>query len=1227
MRYNHNEIEARWQKFWAEDGTFRAEDNSDKPKYYVLDMFPYPSGAGLHVGHPLGYIASDIYARYKRHQGFNVLHPQGYDSFGLPAEQYAIQTGQHPAITTETNINRYREQLDKIGFSFDWDREVRTSNPEYYKWTQWIFIQLFNSWYNKDTDKAEDIATLTAKFTANGNANINAVSDDNIAAFTADDWNGYTKAEQERILLQYRLTYLAETEVNWCPALGTVLANDEIINGVSERGGHPVIRKKMTQWSMRISAYAERLLQGLDTIDWTESLKESQRNWIGKSVGASVKFRVITSDLTPSPSPKERGASFTQAGQTESGPGYMTADSTNAKELVQFARANRKGATEAEALLWEAVRDKKLGYKIRRQHYIGNYIADFVSLDKRLVIELDGGYHDAPEQKGLDEARTLDLEQKHSFKVLRFTNAEVLNDINEVLSKLRIALDNRKSYKEEQHLSEAAPLSFGEGLGVRSEDDKNPGILEGLGLKNFISDLTGNFDDHTYEEQYIEVFTTRPDTIFGVTFMTLAPEHELVAKITTAEQKAAVTAYVEATAKRSERERMADVKTISGVFTGAYAEHPFTKEPIQVWIGDYVLAGYGTGAVMAVPAGDQRDYDFAKHFGIEIKNIFDGQDISTEAYGAKDGVKLQDSDFLDGDDYKTATKKVIEALEGIEQGRGKTNYRLRDAVFSRQRYWGEPFPVYYVNGMPQMIDKAHLPIRLPDVEKYLPTEDGQPPLGNSSEWAWSIAENKVVANGFIDHVTVFPLELNTMPGWAGSSWYWLRYMDPHNDDEFVSDKAEAYWQNVDLYIGGSEHATGHLLYSRFWNKFLKDRGFVQQEEPFKKLINQGMILGTSAFVYRLSPTFCGAINGQNYDYDYESGFGWGDDNLFFSKSLLTNTSNQHPDYIKNDFLVNFFEKDLADKLATLDFTEIISEDIVELLELRNKTIKEQTEILKLNTLFCVNKIPADVSFVNSSDELDIEAFKNWRSYYNNAEFVTDENGKYIVGREVEKMSKSKYNVVTPDNICEDYGADTLRLYEMFLGPLEQAKPWNTAGITGVSGFLKKLWKLYFDDNGLIVTANPASPEAYKILHRTIKKVQDDIENFSFNTSVSSFMIAVNELTAINCHERLILEPLAIIIAPYAPHIAEELWHRLGHQGSVSKVAFPLFQPEYLVESSKEYPVSFNGKMRFKIELSLDLTKEQIEAAVMADERTIQQLNGQQPKNVIIVPGKIINLVG
>jgi len=957
MKYNPIEVEAKWQKYWSDHQTFAAKNNSGKPKYYVLDMFPYPSGAGLHVGHPLGYIASDIYARFKRHKGFNVLHPQGYDSFGLPAEQYAIQTGQHPDKTTKENIARYREQLDKIGFSFDWSREVRTSNADYYKHTQWIFIQLFNSWYNKNSDKAEAISTLISIFEKEGNnpetSGVNAVCDDEIQEFTASQWKSFSEEQQQKILLHYRLTYLAETEVNWCPGLGTVLANDEIVNGVSERGGFPVIRKKMTQWSMRISAYAERLLQGLNDIDWSESIKESQRNWIGKSVGAMVTFNVVPT--------------------------------TN----------NQQPTT-------------------------------------------------------------------------------------------------------------------------------------------------------------LSVFTTRPDTIFGVTFMTLAPEHELVSQITTPEQKQAVEEYINKTAKRSERERMADVKTISGVFTGAYAEHPFTKDPIPVWIGDYVLAGYGTGAVMAVPCGDERDYAFANFFKSHpdasggmpaIKNIFDNVDISKEAYGSKDNVVITNSDFLNGMNYKQATKKVIEELEKINQGKGKINYRLRDAVFSRQRYWGEPFPVYYVNGLPQMIDKKHLPIALPEVEKYLPTEDGQPPLGNAPIWAWNTVDNKVVDTKSIDNKTIFPLELNTMPGWAGSSWYWMRYMDASNTDEFASQEALNYWQNVDLYIGGSEHATGHLLYSRFWNKFLKDRGFAPTEEPFKKLINQGMILGMSAFVYREEGT-----------------------NTFYSKSKV-------------------------------------------------KDIKTQP-------------LHVDVSLVNTSDELDIEAFKKSREEYRDAVFITEENGKYIVGREVEKMSKSKYNVVTPDHICAEYGADTLRLYEMFLGPLEQAKPWNTAGISGVFGFLKKLWRLYNDENkGWVVTDNAPSKESWKSLHKTIKKVNEDIENFSFNTSVSQFMIGVNELTAQNCHERAILEPLAILISPYAPHIAEELWSQFGYSDSISTADFPVVNEKYLVESSKEYPVSFNGKMRFTIELSLDLSVAEIQEIIMKDERTIKQLEGRTPNKVIIVPGKVINLVG
>lgn len=950
MQYNFNEIEAKWQKYWAENQTFKAENNTDKEKFYVLDMFPYPSGAGLHVGHPLGYIASDIYARYKRHKGFNVLHPQGYDSFGLPAEQYAIQTGQHPAITTAENIKTYRRQLDQIGFSFDWSREVRTSDPKYYKWTQWIFIQLFNSWYNKDADKAEDIETLISEFSSNGNIQVNAVCNEDTPEFTASEWNAFSSKEQQKILLKYRLTYLADTEVNWCPALGTVLANDEIVNGVSERGGHPVIRKKMTQWSMRITAYAQRLLDGLDTIDWPQPLKDSQTNWIGRSQGAEVEFRIQNSELG------------------------------------------------------------------------------------------------------------------------------------------------------------------------------------------------------------IPVFTTRPDTIFGASFMTLAPEHELVGQITTPEQKAEVEAYVAATAKRSERDRMADVKTISGAFTGAYAEHPFTKQPIPIWIGDYVLAGYGTGAVMSVPCGDQRDYDFAKHFDISIPNIFEGVDISEEAFADKEKTIIANSDFLNGLPYKKAVKTAIYELEKLGQGKGKVNYRLRDAVFSRQRYWGEPFPVYYVDGMPQMIASEHLPIELPEVEKYLPTETGEPPLGNATVWAWDTQKDAVVSNENIglsgaegqEDNGVYPLELNTMPGWAGSSQYFNRYMDPHNDDAIFSKEAIDYWQDVDLYIGGSEHATGHLLYARFWQKFMFDRGYVSKEEFAKKLINQGMITGTSALVYRNEE------NGQ-----------------LISKGLIGNLN--------------------------------------------------------------VTPLHVDVSLVNSSNELDIEELKKWQPDFADAAFVLEE-GNYIVGREVEKMSKRWYNVVNPDDIVTEYGADSLRLYEMFLGPLEQSKPWNTAGITGVHSFLKKLWKLYISQSGADGSLSGAevepSPENLKTLHKTIKKVEEDIENFSFNTSVSTFMICVNELTAQKCKSRAILEPLAILVSPYAPHIAEELWEKLGHDNtSISKVAFPVFDERHLAESSKEYPISFNGKMKFTMPLSLDLSKEEIETAVMAHEKTQQQLQGRTPKKVIVVPGKIVNIVG
>ena len=938
MFYNHQEIEKKWQKFWGENQTFKSQQPSEssKPKYYVLDMFPYPSGAGLHVGHPLGYIASDIYARFKRHQGYNVLHPVGYDSFGLPAEQYAIQTGQHPAVTTEENINRYEQQLKKIGFSFDWSREIRTSDPAYYKWTQWIFIELFHSWYNKATDRAENISTLVAHFEKFGTENLDAVQSDELN-FTAKEWLNASEADKQDILLNYRMAYRAETTVNWCPALGTVLANDEVKDGKSERGGYPVYQKKMMQWSMRITAYSDRLLRGLDGLDWSEAVKESQRNWIGKSEGALVKF------------------------------------------------------------------------------------------------------------------------------------------------------------------------------GIKGSDD------------------------------FIEVFTTRPDTIFGVSFVTLAPEHELVSKITTLEQKEAVEAYIEATSKRSERDRMADVKTISGVFTGAYAEHPITKEPVPIWLGDYVLAGYGTGAVMAVPAGDERDFAFAKYFDIEIKNIFD-QDISEKAFTEKEGMVYQNSEFLNGcSSYHEAVKSVVEYLENHKVGKSKINYRQRDAIFSRQRYWGEPVPIYYENEMPYTLPVSALPLELPEVEKYLPTEDGDPPLGNAKNFAWDKVNQKVVSTELIDNQNVFPLELSTMPGWAGSSWYFLRYMNPNNEAEFCDKNTSDYWGQVDLYIGGSEHATGHLLYSRFWTMFLKDRGFISHEEPFQKMINQGMILGISAFVYRVDGT-----------------------NKYVSKALAKDYETQ--------------------------------------------------------------KIHIDISLLKgTSDELDLDKFKAWRPEFKDAEFIL-EDGKYITEREVEKMSKSKYNVVNPDDICEEYGADCLRLYEMFLGPLEQSKPWNTQGLSGVYGFLKKFYNLYFDGDTFSVSEGEPTKEELKILHTLIKKVIYDIENFSFNTSVSQFMIAVNELQKLKCNKRAILEPLAVLISPYAPHVCEELWSLLGNAESIDFAPFPALNEAYLVEDEIEYPVSFNGKMRFKLSLSAELSKEEIEEIVMKDEKVIQQLDGAKPKKIIVVPKKIINIV-
>jgi len=936
MDYQFKDIEKKWQEFWALNHTFKADNQSAKPKYYVLDMFPYPSGAGLHGGHPLGYIASDIFARYKRLKGFNVLHPMGYDSFGLPAEQYAIQTGQHPAITTEDNIRTYRRQLDQIGFSFDWSREVRTSSPDYYKWTQWIFMQLFNSWYNKAADKAESIEKLVAHFEQHGSAGVDAVCDEEAATFTAAEWKAFDNNEQQSELLKYRLTYLRESTVNWCAALGTVLANDEVKDGFSERGGYPVEQKKMMQWSMRITAYAERLLQGLDTIDWPEPLKEMQRNWIGKSTGASVRFQIAE---------------------------------------------------------------------------IGGQTSDF-----RL------------------------------------------------------------------------PTS-----------------------------------------DFIEVFTTRVDTIFGVTYLALAPEHELVPALTTPEQKAEIDAYVAQTKKKSELDRMADAKTVSGAFTGSYVINPVNGEKVPLYIADYVLAGYGTGAVMAVPSGDQRDYLFAKHFNLPIVPIMDIQHIETEADPTKDG-RYINSDFMNGLNYQDGTAKVIAFLEEKGAGKAKINYRMRDAIFGRQRYWGEPVPVYFKEGLPHLISEQDLPLILPEIDKYLPTETGEPPLARATDWNYNGSE----------------YELSTMPGWAGSSWYWYRYMDAQNENEFASKKDIAYWKDVDLYIGGSEHATGHLLYSRFWNKFLKDIDLVVEEEPFKKLINQGMIQGRSNFVYRLVD---------------DEGRGT---NTFVSHGLIKQ--------------------------------------------------------------YKTSELHVDVNIVDN-DILDVEKFRKWREDFSDAEFIL-ENGKYICGVEVEKMSKSKYNVVNPDDIISRHGADTLRMYEMFLGPLEQSKPWNTNGIEGVFKFLRKFWKLFHDEQFNFRLSDEAPSKAeLKSLHKIIRKVEEDVERFSFNTSVSSFMIAVNELTDLKCNKRSILQDLVVVLSPYAPHICEELWVLLGNQpGSLSYASYPKFNPEYLIEDEFSYPISFNGKTKLNLNISLSLDPAAIESAVLASPEVQKYLDGKPPKKVIVVKGRIVNMV-
>ncbi len=1138
-------IEVKWRKTWEEKGVYKVSNDTSKPKYYVLDMFPYPSGAGLHVGHPLGYIASDIVSRYKRIKGFNVLHPMGFDAFGLPAEQYAIQTGQHPAVTTEKNIKTYIEQLGKIGFSYDWSRKVETSDPEYYKWTQWIFMQLFNSFYNKKSDKAESITTLIAELDKNGNKNIHAVCDEDTPLITEAHWKNFNEQEKENFLQHYRIAYLSEAMVNWCAALGTVLSNDEVKDGVSERGGYPVERKKMWQWSMRISAYAERLLTGLDTIDWPEPVKEMQRNWIGKSVGCELSFSLI-----PNPSPEEKGTTFPLS--SGEGRGYATADPKYWYILKQFGRDNRKNPTDEEDIIWQEVRNSNLGHKVRRQHAIGLFIADFVCLDRRLVIEIDGEYH--LNNKEYDDARTAFL-QGEGFDVIRFTNNEIKTNLQSVLARIKSTLDSRPSIKSNPP---EFPLSPGEGQG---EAKPTPDA--------------------------ITVFTTRIDTIYGVTFMVIAPEHELVNKITTTEQKEEISKYVDIAKNRSERERMSEVKRISGAFTGAYVINPFNNAKIPVWIADYVLAGYGTGAVMAVPSSDTRDYAFAKHFNLPIINVLEGPacDITKDNFEPKSG-KMINSDFLNGLDWKVAIEKALEKVAALNIGTRKVNYRMRDAIFGRQRYWGEPFPVYFENEIPKLVDIKDLPVTLPEIDAYKPTETGEPPLGRAKGWNYKGKS----------------YELTTMPGWAGSSWYWFRYMTTKEErakEVFATPEALSYWKEVDLYMGGSEHATGHLLYSRFWCKALKDLGFVKSEEPFKKLINQGHIQGVSKFVHRIE-------NFVNKDFSKGREY-------FITHSIASQIKKGTlDDNGWRDLQFNFI-KEFYGQLELLTDVEEVCQ------KYKDQFNQKRSEIT-------ITDIHADISMVDN-DVLAVDRFKHWRAEYSNAIFYFDNSGKYTCGSEVEKMSKSKYNVVNPDDIIEGYGADTLRMYEMFLGPLEQSKPWNTNGIDGVYKFLRRFWNLVHDNTGKFKVSD-AEPtrEELKVLHKTLKKVEQDIENFSFNTSVSEFMICANELSSLKCNKRAIIEPLVIALSPFAPHICEELWSLLGHTDTVLNAFFPAFDEQYLKESSFTYPISINGKMRAEMSFPLDMPKEDIEKAVLASEIVQKWTEGKPPKKMIVVPGRIVNVV-
>ena len=1250
MEYDFREIEKEWQKKWRENKAYKVLNDSVKPKYYVLDMFPYPSGAGLHVGHPLGYIASDIYSRYKRLKGFNVLHPMGFDSFGLPAEQYALETGQHPAETTRQNIATFKAQLDKIGFCYDWEREVRTSDPSYYKWTQWIFLQLFNTYFCNTQKKARPITALVNKYETSGSRH-----------FTATEWKDFSKKEQEEILMKRRLAFSSFGEVNWCEALGTVLANDEVVNGVSERGGHTVVKKKMRQWYLRITSYADRLLEGLETLDFSDSMKEMQKNWIGKSEGAELEFY-----LTPNPSPAGGG------GKTS----FQTANKEAWAILKDLSRENRKINTLAEDMLWQKLRASQLNAKVRRQHVIDNFIIDFVFLNEKLLIEVDGGYHNDDEQKKYDEARSAYLAEL-GYRIIRFTNEEVENDIDFVIDKIR------------KQLSDYTPLSPERGVGGEAK---------------------------------IQVYTTRPDTIFGVDFLVLAPEHELVSKIVTAEQKQAIDEYLTYVKSRSDRERMAEVKQITGCFTGAYALNPFDGKQIPIWIAEYVLAGYGTGAIMAVPCGDQRDFSFAKHFNIPITNIIGDHFNGLEANPTKEAV-LENSGFLNGLLMKDAIGVANNKIEELGIGKRKVNYRMRDAGFSRQRYWGEPFPIIWQDGMAIPLNENELPLELPHVDKYGPGPDGEGPLANLTDWVnvdltpnsnqdltpnpspkergteqhsgygyvtstveewkhtvefakqnrkeptveedilWQELRNRNINGykfrrqhpvaGYIpdfvclekkliieidgeyhneEEQKIFDLarekwlneygytmmrfsnaeiknslstvlqkiteelskdtdtekgtethspllrrgvggevkrETSTMPGYAGSSWYFLRYMDPGNTNTFCDRKASDYWGQVDVYIGGTEHAVGHLLYSRMWTKVLYDLGLIGFDEPFKKLVNQGMIQGSSRFVYR--------VTGEN---------------KFVSYGLKNN-------YITNDLHV-------------------------------------------------------DVNIVDGI-ELDMNAFRSWKPEFIDAIFICEDgtlnaplsfgeglglrsnNSKYICGVETEKMSKSKYNTVNPDDLVLKYGADTFRMYEMFLGPVEASKPWDTKGIEGVHRFLRKLWRLFNDEiKGPIWTTSApslqeraggeATNDELKILHRTIKRIEEDTERFSFNTAVSTFMICVNELADMKCHKKEILQDVLILLTPYAPHIAEELWNKLGNNSSVLDAVFPVFEGKYLIESSKDYPVSINGKLRTNMNMALDASQDEVEKLVIANDIVQKWLEGKAPKKIIYVKGKMVNVV-